>query len=69
MDDDQIALVRQLCTQAGMIMEDASAATILVGNLDVAGLGSVVDQARQDLKRALALTDAAGAMMRLSQLS
>ena len=63
MDEDQIKLVRELCTQAGMIMEDASAAAILVGSLDAAGLTSVIALVRRELTRALALVDGARAMM------
>ena len=63
MDEDQIRLVRELCTQAGMIMEDTSALAILVGSLDPAGLASVIELVRRELTRALALTDGAGAMM------
>ena len=65
MDDDVIALVRQLCTRAGMIMEDVSASAILAGNLDAAGLASVVEWVHQDLMRAQPLVDGAGAMMGL----
>lgn len=50
MDDDTINQVRQLCTQIGMIMEDASSNAILIGNADagqlketVRGLGEAVD--------------------------
>jgi hypothetical protein len=35
MDEDTIALARQLFTRAGMIMEDASAFAIVVGGKDV----------------------------------
>ena len=42
MDDDAIALVRQLCTQAGVIMEDASARAVLVGGLGAGELAEVV---------------------------
>ena len=67
MDDDAIALVRQLCTRAGMIMEDASAPAILSGSLNTAALGSVLRQTRADLTRALMLIDAARAMMDLTE--
>ena len=65
MDEDQIALARQLCTQAGIIMEDASATAILVGHTDAGELASVIQRVRKDLMRALAPADAAGAMMAL----
>ena len=63
MDDDAIALVRQLCTQAGMIMEDASARDVLIGGLSAEELAEVVQLIRQELLRALAIVDAAAAMM------
>ena len=66
MDDDAIALVRQLCTRAGMIMEDASASAILAGNLDTEALAKVVQRTREDLLRALMLAEAAGVMMDLA---
>jgi hypothetical protein len=43
MDDDAAGLVRQLCTRAGMIMEDASATAILVGGAMPAELLVIVD--------------------------
>ena len=58
MDDDAIALVRQLCTQAGMIMEDASARAVLVGGLGAGELAEIVRVTRQELARALAIIDA-----------
>ena len=66
MDDDVIALVRQLCTRAGMIMEDGSASAILVGTLDKEALARVVQQTRKDLGRALTLAEAARVMMDLA---
>lgn len=63
MDDDAIALVRQLCTRAGMIVEDASAPVILSGSMNTAALGPVLRQARADLTRALMLIEAAQTMM------
>ena len=66
MDDDVIALVRQLYTRAGIIMEDVSAAAILVGTQDTETLARVVQQTRKDLGRALTLAEAAGVMMDLA---
>ena len=63
MDDDVIALVRQLCTRAGIIMEDVSASAILAGTQDTAGLASIVERVRRELDRGLVLLDATGAMM------
>ena len=66
-DDDAIALVHQLCTRAGMIMEDASAPAILSGNLNTIALGLVVQQTRADLTRALMLIEAARTMIDLNE--
>ena len=63
MDDDAIALVRQLCTQAGMIMEDASARAVLVGGLGAGELAEVVRVTRQELAGALAIVDAAAVIL------
>ena len=63
MDEDQLDLVRKLCTQAGMIMEDMSARTVLVGGLDGDALRAVVREARHEMGRASDLLDAAAALI------
>ena len=67
MDDNAIALVRQLCTRAGMIMEDASASAIQIGNLGSEGLARVVQLTCEDLTRALKLAEAAKVMMDVAE--
>ena len=66
-DDDAIALVRQLCARAGMIMEDASALAILSGSLNTEELSLVLRHTGADLTRALTLIEAARAMMDLTE--
>ncbi|MDB5575511.1 MAG: hypothetical protein JWR80_687 [Bradyrhizobium sp.] len=63
MDEDAIALAWQLCTRAGMIMEDISAEAILVGRLDAGQLDAVVERLRCSLGHARTLADAAAAML------
>ena len=66
-DDDAIALVRQFCARAGMIMEDASALAILSGSLNTEELSLVLRHTGADLTRALTLIEAARAMMDLTE--
>lgn len=44
MDDETADLVRQLCTRAGMIMEDATTVVIFVGGKTPAELRSTVGE-------------------------
>ena len=63
MDVVQLDLVRQLCTQAGMIMEDMSAKAVMLGGLDAEALGAVVREGRQEMDRASALLAGAAALI------
>ena len=59
MDDDTRRLVFELCTRAGMIMEDASATALLTAELDDAALQTLIDTLGAELGRASALIAAA----------
>jgi hypothetical protein len=63
MDEDALALVRQLCMRAGMIMEDGSVEAVLVGRLDAERLGAVVERLRQHLGHARTFAEAAAAIL------
>lgn len=59
MDDATLDLVRQLSTRAEMILEDASAAAILAGELPALELAEQITQIVADLTRAMAIARAA----------
>ena len=61
-DADTIELSRALCTRAGMLLEDASAKVVLVGDLELEQLGPVIRDARAMAARAYALLAAAEAI-------
>ena len=63
MDEDKRQLVRSLCAQAGMIMEDASATAVLSGRLDDASLRLLVGQVASELDKATRLVSAATALL------
>ncbi len=62
MDDDTTDLVRQLCTRAGMIMEDASAVAILVGGKTPIELRSIIAELQTLAEQVNAVLAAAKAM-------
>ena len=63
MDEDKRRLVRSLCAQAGMIMEDASATAVLSGKLDDGSLRLLVVEVAAELEKATRLVAAATALL------
>jgi hypothetical protein len=59
MDEDIIALARQLFTRAGMIMEDASAFAIIVGGKDAHELREIAGKLETALAQGATLIAAA----------
>lgn len=66
MDDDVTELIRQLCTRAGIIMEDASATAIVIGGLTADELSEVVKVVHQEIIRANSVLAAAAALLGLT---
>ncbi len=64
MDDDTADLVRQLCTRAGMIMEDASTIAILVGGKSPSELRYIVDELEIQSGRVVSIVAATSALIR-----
>jgi hypothetical protein len=62
-DDDTADLVRLLCTRAGMIMEDASSAAILIGGKAPAEMLVMIKELQLQTMRSAALLAAARAML------
>ncbi len=62
MDAERIELVRQLCTQAGMIMEDASSRALLIEDLSDEGIRGTVTDLMVASARIKALVEAAAAL-------
>jgi len=62
-DQDLIDLIRQLCTRAGMTLEDASAQVIEVGRANRRQLRSVVSSVRTQVARTDLLLAAAMALL------
>ena len=58
-DNDALELSRTLCTRAGMLLEDASAKVILIGDLEQEQLRSAIWDARTMIGQADALLAAA----------
>lgn len=62
MDDDADDLVLQLCTRAGMLMEDASAIALTIRTVDPHDRMVVLTELRQAIERMARLVDGALAM-------
>jgi hypothetical protein len=62
MDPDRVELIRQLCTQAGMIMEDASSSALLIADVTDEGIRSTVTDLMVASERIKALVEAAAAL-------
>lgn len=63
MDDVTADMVRLLCTRAGMIMEDARAAAILIGSSTRAEMLVTIDELQIQTTRSAELLAAARAML------
>lgn len=59
MDRDTHDLIIQLCTRAGMIMEDASAVTLTVGSIPQVDLGKQLDNLSEAIERCSSLLKSA----------
>jgi hypothetical protein len=64
MDEDNLQLVRQLCTRAGMLMEDMHARAVLIGSLSVQDLAEITREIGRTADDILALARAADALLR-----
>jgi hypothetical protein len=62
MDEDTLALVRQLCTRAGTLMEDASV-TALVWNPRELSVGGRLEDLKDAIEQMRALIAAAQALL------
>lgn len=63
MDEDDTDLARQLCTRAGMIMEDTSATAILIGDEDSNDLRLIIADMEHQSNRFNALLAAAKVLL------
>lgn len=63
LDEDVADLVRQLCSRAGIIMEDVSVISLTAKVADVASARKVTAQLRAAAERIGALANAAEALM------
>lgn len=64
MDQDTDDLVVQLCTRAGIIMEDASPSAISIGSTPVEVWCVTIDQLITDVERSVVFLDAARRLVR-----
>lgn len=65
MDPDIRRLIDQLCTQAGMIMEDCSAIAISSRDINEQDLTDCFSKLAVDLRKTLILLDAAHSLVKL----
>lgn len=63
-DDDILDLSRELCTRAGMLLEEASAIVVTVGDGQRDELLLAIQEACDLIKKAIAFLSAAEAMVR-----
>ena len=64
MDDDVADLIRQLCTRAGMIMEDASPIALGIRVRQPQDLFRALEELKKSAAQIVALIDAAKALTR-----
>ena len=62
-DEETLELARALSTRAGMLLEDATAQVVLVGDLDAEALCSAITEARRMLGQARQLLDSAAVLL------
>jgi len=63
MDDDTTELIKCLCTQVGMIMEDASVVALTVGGKDPGNSQAAIEELDRAARQITALISAARALL------
>ena len=67
MDQDTAELITQLCTRAGMIMEDASAMALTIGSAPHQDWATIIDRLNREAVSIVSLLNAASQLANMEQ--